>query len=172
MTNVSSFALSFLLCYCWPSFRNHGSNLHRVLTWLLLTFDFFLFFGLYLLVFSFTLHFWWMGSHPWILYTEFLLLYEGNTYDRAKPKFKTSLNWPIIIQHNMGLQRNLHSHIIHTSSLYFKWTLCKLWPSNFLTSYKFYAQHIISVKASNPKTLKPDLQKIWATATTMVVDLT
>jgi len=118
VTNDNSFVLS-LLYYSWSSFRNHGSYafnhgsyLHRVFTRLWLIVGFCFFFGLCLLVFSFDLYFWWMGSHPWILYIGFLLLYQGNTtHFPAKPLFNTIFNWPIV-QHDMGLQPNLHSHII------------------------------------------------------------
>ncbi len=128
VANNISFVLN-LLCYCWSSFHkhgsyacNHGSYFHRVFTWLLLIVGFCFFFGLCLRVFSFALHFWWMGSHPWILYTGFLLLYQGNTFALSKPNpystlfsidplFNTIFNWPII-RHDMGLWPNLHSLII------------------------------------------------------------
>jgi hypothetical protein len=57
----NSFVLD-LLCYHWLSFCNHESSLHRVITWFLLIVCFCFFFGLCLLVFSFTLYFQWMGS--------------------------------------------------------------------------------------------------------------
>jgi hypothetical protein len=41
--------------------------------WLIVCFCFF--FGLCLLVFSFALYFWWMGYHPWFLYTGFFFFY-------------------------------------------------------------------------------------------------
>ncbi len=61
-----SFVLG-LLCYRWMSFCSHGSSLHKVFTWFLLI----VFFELCRLVFSFALHFWWTGSHPWFLFTRF-----------------------------------------------------------------------------------------------------
>jgi len=61
VTDHNSFVLSFLcFCYRWFSFCNHESSLHRVFFYLIVCFCFF--FGLCLLVFSFSLYFWWMGS--------------------------------------------------------------------------------------------------------------
>jgi hypothetical protein len=51
--------------------RTRESSLHKVFMWFLLIVCFCFFFGLCLLVFSFALYFWWMGSHPWFLFTGF-----------------------------------------------------------------------------------------------------
>jgi hypothetical protein len=60
------------------SFHSHESSLHRVFTFCIMSlpdfcslFAFVCIFGLCLLVFSFALYFWWMGSHPWLLFTGF-----------------------------------------------------------------------------------------------------
>ncbi len=56
-----SFNFSFL-CYSWSSFHSHGSYVHKVFTLFWLHIVYFCFFlGLYLLVLSFALYFWWMG---------------------------------------------------------------------------------------------------------------
>jgi hypothetical protein len=63
----SSFVLG-LPCYRWLSFHSYESSLHRVFTWFLLIVCFCFW---CLLVFSFAFYFWWMGSHPWFLFTQF-----------------------------------------------------------------------------------------------------
>ncbi len=65
----NNFLFLSLLCYCWSSFRSHGSHLDKVFflifCWL---FANLFFFGLCLLVFLFAFYFSWMGSpfsHFW-----------------------------------------------------------------------------------------------------------
>jgi hypothetical protein len=55
-------------------FRNHESSLHRAFTRFFYIVCFFSSFGLCLLVFSFALYFWWMGSHPWFLFYKVFVL--------------------------------------------------------------------------------------------------
>jgi hypothetical protein len=62
-----------LLCYHQLFFYCHESSLHRVLTWFLLIVCFCFFFRLCLVVFSFALYFWWMGSIPDFYLGVFLL---------------------------------------------------------------------------------------------------
>ncbi len=69
----NSFVLG-LLCYRWSSSCSQRSYLHRVFTLFLFIICFCFSFGLCLLVLSFALYFWWMGSCPWILYRVFLFL--------------------------------------------------------------------------------------------------
>jgi hypothetical protein len=70
VVNDNSFTLG-LLCYHWLTFCSYESSLHKVFTWFLLIVCFCFFFGLCLLVSSFARYFWWMGSHPWFLFTQF-----------------------------------------------------------------------------------------------------
>ncbi len=57
------------------------------------------FFGLCLLVFSFALYFWWMGSHPWFLFTGFFfftLIISDIEYDSTLDfcwLHQSSLTW-------------------------------------------------------------------------------
>jgi len=64
------FILGFL-CYRWLSFYSLGSYLHKVFFSLFFVdcLLLFFFFGLCLLMLSFALYFWWMGSSPWFSYT-------------------------------------------------------------------------------------------------------
>jgi hypothetical protein len=73
------FLILGFFCYRWLSFRNLRFYMQRVFFPLffvdcLLSF---FFFGLCLLMLSFALYFWWMGPHPWFLYTRFFFIAPG-----------------------------------------------------------------------------------------------
>ncbi len=90
MTNDSFLVLGLLCCY-WSSFVALGhiciGFLFLIFHWLL-AFFFFFFFELCLLVVSFALYFWWMGSHPWFLYTWFLVRKVRASYVEQLTDFK------------------------------------------------------------------------------------
>jgi hypothetical protein len=66
------FIVLSLLCYHWLSFYSFKSYLFCVFfLYFSLIVCFHFFFGLCLLVPSFAMYFWWMGSCPWFFYTRF-----------------------------------------------------------------------------------------------------
>ncbi len=94
---IKKFVLN-LLFYCWLSFDSYESSLDRVFTWiwLIVCFCFSC-----LLVFSFALYFWWMGSHPWFVFTFLPQLKNRRAWWRAykylscNPIFHPKLEWEI-----------------------------------------------------------------------------
>ncbi len=76
--------ITSLLYYCWLSFHSHESSLHKVFTWFWLIVCFCFFYGLCLLVFSFAVNFWRMGSHPWFLFTGFFFLDDEFKQNKIK----------------------------------------------------------------------------------------
>ncbi len=75
---LNSLFILGLLCSCCLSFGSYESSLHSVFTWFLLIVCFCFMFRLCLLVFSFALYFWWMGSHPWFLFTGFFFFTKSS----------------------------------------------------------------------------------------------
>ncbi len=130
VANNISFVLS-LLCYCWSSFHKHGSN--KLVTMGLICIEFLCDFC-WLLAFVFSLGCVYMCFHlpctfdGWVPILEFYIqgfcffikaisaLSKPNPYSTlfpSGPLFNTT--WVC------------GQTFIHASSLYFNWTLCKLW---------------------------------------------
>jgi len=100
VADYNSFVLD-LLCYRWLSLCNHdplciGSLLDFCG---LFAFVFLGGGGLCLLVFSFALYSWWMGSHPWFLFTWFFFFVSSLGYVPWDPEFS---QLPHLLMGNWG----------------------------------------------------------------------
>jgi len=68
-----SFLVLVLHCYCWSSFHNHGSYLHKVFSLFFIDCSLSFFLWVVSICNSFVLYFWWMGFCPWFFIQCFFL---------------------------------------------------------------------------------------------------
>jgi hypothetical protein len=104
------------LCYCWSWFHSHGSYVHRVFTLFLLHIVCFcFFFGLYLLVLLFALHFRWMGPFQFLILISrvFLVVF----FLMLKGKHAQSTGCPTFLRYGWILTEWIFSFTLVTTAV-------------------------------------------------------